>query len=178
MMELKHMQKVKDCSEALKDLSNSGSVVATVIAGVSFATSSSVPGSTEHGKPIFSGQPAFDAFAIASLFGLGFSITALVMFMAILISPKQVQDFRLGLPLKLIFALGSLFASVASVLVSFWAAHFFVLNENYKIILFPVCVATSLPLTIYAIMQFSFYVDLVRLISKKVPPPYTNRHYL
>ncbi|WVY95004.1 hypothetical protein V8G54_034092 [Vigna mungo] len=46
--ELKHLQRGKDCSEALKDLSNSGSVVAVLIAGISFATSTTVPGSTEH----------------------------------------------------------------------------------------------------------------------------------
>ncbi|WVY95002.1 hypothetical protein V8G54_034090 [Vigna mungo] len=166
--ELEHLKKVKDCSEALKDLSNSGSVVAALIAGISFATSTTVPGSTDDGKPILGGQPAFDVFATASLIGLGFSITALVMFLAILTSPKQVQHFRLSLPLKLIFGLGSLFASVASMLVSFWAAHFFVLNEKYNMILLPVYVATWFPITIYALMQFPFYVELVSAIFKKV----------
>ncbi|WVZ25154.1 hypothetical protein V8G54_003698, partial [Vigna mungo] len=85
-----------------------------LIAGISFATSTVVPGSTDDGKPILGGQPAFDVFSTASLIGLGFSIIALVMFLAILTSPKQVQHFRLNLPLKLIFSLGSLFASVAS----------------------------------------------------------------
>ncbi|KAK7333553.1 hypothetical protein VNO80_30328 [Phaseolus coccineus] len=174
--ERKHMQKVKDCSEALKDLSNSASVVAALIAGVSFATSGSLPGSTKDGKPVYSDQPAFDVFSIAALFGLGFSLTALVMFLAILTSSKKAQDFRLSLPLKLIFGLGSLFASVASMLLSFWAAYFFVLSEKYKIILFPVCSATCLPLTIYAVMQFPFYVELVRVISSKVPLPYRTHH--
>ncbi|XP_052735475.1 uncharacterized protein LOC128197470 [Vigna angularis] len=174
--ELEHIQKVKDCSEALKDLSNSGSVVAALIAGISFATSTTVPGSTDNGKPILGGKPEFDVFSIASLIGLGFSITALVMFLAILTSPKQVQHFHLSLPLKLIFGLGSLFASVASMLVSFWAAHFFVLNEKYNMILLPVYVATWFPITIYALMQFPFYVELVRAIFKKVPRPYRNPH--
>ncbi|KAK7333557.1 hypothetical protein VNO80_30332 [Phaseolus coccineus] len=174
--ERKHMQKVKDSSDALKDLSNSASVVTALIAGVSFATSGSLPGSTKDGKPIYSDQPAFDVFSIAVLFGLGFSITALVMFLAILTSSKQAQDFRLSLPLKLIFGLGSLFASVASMLLSFWAAYFFVLNEKYKIIIFPVCFVTCLPLTIYAVMQFPFYVDLVRVISSKAPLPFRTHH--
>ncbi|XP_068497535.1 ankyrin repeat-containing protein At5g02620-like [Phaseolus vulgaris] len=174
--ERKHMQKVKDSSDALKDLSNSASVVAALIAGVSFATSGSLPGSTEDGKPIYSDQPAFDVFSMAALFGLGFSITALVMFLAILTSSKQAQDFRFSLPLKLIFRLGSLFASVASMLVSFWAAYFFVLNEKYKRIIFPVCAATCLPLTIYAVMQFPFYVELLRVISSKTPLPYRTHH--
>ncbi|KAL9319776.1 hypothetical protein ACSQ67_011615 [Phaseolus vulgaris] len=151
--ERKHMQKVKDSSDALKDLSNSASVVAALIAGVSSYV-----------------------FSMAALFGLGFSITALVMFLAILTSSKQAQDFRFSLPLKLIFGLSSLFASVASMLVSFWAAYFFVLNEKYKIIIFPVCAATCLPLTIYAVMQFPFYVELVRVISSKTPLPYRTHH--
>ncbi|WVZ16152.1 hypothetical protein V8G54_009134, partial [Vigna mungo] len=85
-----------------------------LIVGISFATSTAVPGSTDDGKPILGGQPAFDVFVTASLVRLGFSITTLVMFLVILTSPKQIQHFRLSLPLKLIFGLGSLFASIAS----------------------------------------------------------------
>ncbi|CAJ1964216.1 unnamed protein product [Sphenostylis stenocarpa] len=147
--EAKHKDKAKECSENLKDLSNSGSVVAALIAGVSFATSSTVPGGTDKGKPIFGGHPAFNVFATASLIGLVFSITALVMFLAILTSSKQAQDFRFSLPLKLSFGLSSLFASVVAMLVSFGAAQSFVLEEKSKIILLPVYATTLLPLALY-----------------------------
>ncbi|KAK7316749.1 hypothetical protein RJT34_00434 [Clitoria ternatea] len=167
----KHKDLVKESSEWMKETSNSCSVVAALIAGVSFATSSTLPGGTENGKPALEGQPAFDAFAIASLIGLCFSVTALIMFLAILTSRKQAQDFRKSLPLKLLFGLSSLFVSIASMLVSFCAAHFFVLKDQYKNILFPVYVATCLPVTFYAVVQFPLYFDLLKAIFKKVPQP-------
>nr|KYP60894.1 hypothetical protein KK1_023314 [Cajanus cajan] len=70
VFEEKHVKKVKKCSESLKDLSNSCSVVAGLIAGAAFGTSSSVPGGTEKGKPTFKEEPAFHVFSIASLIGL------------------------------------------------------------------------------------------------------------
>ncbi|KAG5001961.1 hypothetical protein JHK87_023033 [Glycine soja] len=167
----KHKDLVKESSEWLKETSNSCSVVAALIAGVSFATSSSVPGGTEKGKPELEGQPAFDVFAIASLIGLCFSVTALIMFLAILTSRKQAPDFRKSLPLKLLFGLSSLFVSIGSMLVSFCAAHFFVLKDKYKNILFPVYIATCLPVTFYAVVQFPLYADLLKAIFKKVPQP-------
>lgn len=173
----KHKDLVKSSSEWLKETSESCSVVAALIAGVSFATSSTVPGGTENGKPALEGQPAFDTFGIASLIGLCFSVTALVMFLAILTSRKQAEDFRRSLPLKLLFGLSSLFVSIASMLVSFCAAHFFVLKDKYKNILFPIYVATCLPVTFYAVVQFPLYADLVKAIFRKVPQPsYKSDH--
>ncbi|KAK7305080.1 hypothetical protein VNO77_42979 [Canavalia gladiata] len=174
----KHKDLVKESSEWLKETSESCSVVAALIAGVSFATSSTVPGGTDNGKPELEGQPPFDVFAIASLIGLCFSVTALIMFLAILTSRKQAEDFRKSLPLKLLFGLSSLFVSIASMLVSFCAAHFFVLKDKYKHILFPVYIATCLPVTFYAVVQFPLYVDLVKAIFKRVPQPSIMSNYL
>ncbi|KAK7284288.1 hypothetical protein RJT34_19032 [Clitoria ternatea] len=168
-----HKELVTESSEWLKDTSESCSVVAALIAGVSFATSSTVPGGNngDTGRPALEGQPAFDTFAISSLVGLFFSVTALIMFLSILTSRKQAQDFRRSLPLKLLLGLSSLFVSIASMLISFCAGHFFVLKDKYKDLLFPIYVATCLPVTFYAIVQFPLYVDLVKAIFKKVPQP-------
>ncbi|CAJ1964214.1 unnamed protein product, partial [Sphenostylis stenocarpa] len=166
-----HRDLVNESSDWMKETSNSCSVVAALIAGVSFATSSTVPGGTDNGKPELEGEPAFDAFAIASLIGLCFSVTALIMFLAILTSRKQAQDFQKSLPLKLLLGLSSLFVSIASLLTSFCFAHFFLFKKKYKNILFPVYVATCLPITFYAIVQFPLYIDLLKVILKKLPQP-------
>ncbi|XP_068494837.1 ankyrin repeat-containing protein At5g02620-like isoform X2 [Phaseolus vulgaris] len=169
-----HEKLLQESSDWMKETSNSCSVVAALVAGVSFATSSSVPGGTNNGKPELEGQPAFDVFAIASLIGLCFSVTALIMFLAILTSRKQFQDFKMSLPLKLLFGLSSLFVSISSMLVSFCAGHFFVLKDKYKNILFPIYIATCLPITFYAVLQFPLYADLLRAIFHKVPQPSTS----
>ncbi|XP_057433296.1 uncharacterized protein LOC130726089 [Lotus japonicus] len=175
-----HRELVSEGSGWLKDTAESCSVVAALIAGVSFATASTVPGGNNqdsshpdlNGRPALEGKPAFDTFAIASLVGLCFSVTALVMFLAILTSRKQVEDFRRSIPVKLLVGFSSLFVSIAAMLVAFCAGNFFLLKDKYKeSIIFPIYVATCLPVTLYAIVQFPLYADLVKTILKKVPQP-------
>ena len=104
-----HEGLVEGGSNWLKDTSESCSVVAALIAGVAFATSNAIPGGSneETGKPNYEGQPAFNVFAITSLVALCFSVTALVMFLAILTSRKLAKDFRRDLPFKLLLGLSS-----------------------------------------------------------------------
>ncbi|KAI7983673.1 Ankyrin repeat-containing protein ITN1 [Camellia lanceoleosa] len=165
-----HKDLVKQGGEWLNTTSNSCSVVAALIATVAFATASTVPGgnSTE-GKPTLENQPAFNVFAITSLVALCFSVTALIMFLAILTSRHQERDFRSSLPGKLLVGLNSLFVSITAMLVSFCAGHFFVLKDELKFVAFPVYAVTCLPVTFFAISQFPLYFDLIRAMFKNVP---------
>ncbi|CAK8565552.1 unnamed protein product [Lathyrus sativus] len=170
-----HRELLKNSVEWLKDTSESCSVVAALIAGVSFATSGSVPGGNKQtGEPNFEGYPAFEGFAISSLIGLYFSVTALIMFLSILTSRKEIEDFRQNLPMKLLFGLCSLFVSIVAMFVSFCAGHFFVLTDKYTKgdnILFYLYISICLPVAFYAAVQFPLFVDLVKVIWNKVPPP-------
>ncbi|KAK7253004.1 hypothetical protein RIF29_37367 [Crotalaria pallida] len=166
-----HKALVKESSDWLRETSESCSVVAALIAGVSFATSGSVPGGTEKGKPSLADKPEFEAFAISSLVGLCFSVTALIMFLSILTSRKQAKDFRTSLPLKLLLGLTSLFVSIIALFVSFCTGHFFVLKDKYRQYVFPIYIATCLPVSFYAVAQFPLYLDLVDAILRKVPLP-------
>ncbi|PRQ26025.1 putative non-specific serine/threonine protein kinase [Rosa chinensis] len=166
-----HTDIVKDGGNWLANTSQSCSVVAALIATVAFATASTVPGGTkeENGEPTLENQPAFHVFSIASLVALCLSVTAMVMFLAILTSRYQEWDFGKGLPRKLVFGLTSLFLSIASMLISFCAGHFFVLKDELKYAAFPVYAITCLPVSFFAMAQFPLYVDLVRAAFKKVP---------
>lgn len=166
-----HKELVKEGGEWLTSTSESCSVVAALIATVSFATSTTVPGGVkeESGMPILEDQPAFDIFAISSLVALCFSVTAVVMFLSILTSRYQERDFGKDLPRKLLFGLTSLFVSIASMLISFCAGHFFVLKDKLKYAALPVYAVTCLPVSLFAIGQFPLYFDLVWATFKKVP---------
>ncbi|KAJ7972742.1 Ankyrin repeat-containing protein [Quillaja saponaria] len=169
-----HKDLVKEGGEWLKSTSESCSLVAALIATVAFATSSTVPGGNEEktGKPNLEGQPAFNVFAITSLVALCFSVTALIMFLAILTSRYQPKDFHRDLPWKLLVGLSSLFVSIATMLVAFCAGHFFVLEDNrLRHAAFPLYAVTCLPVTFYAIAQFPLYLDLLKANFKKVPRP-------
>lgn len=166
-----HKDLVKNGGEWLTNTSESCSVVAALIATVAFATSSTVPGGVNEttGSPILEYQPAFKMFAISSLIALCFSVTSVVMFLAILTSRYQERDFGQDLPRKLLFGLTSLFISIASVLVSFCTGHFFVLRDELKYAAFPVYAVTCLPVTFFAVAQFPLYFDLTWATFKKVP---------
>ncbi|XP_028782433.1 uncharacterized protein LOC114738529 [Neltuma alba] len=165
-----HKDLVEKGTTWLKDTSQSCSVVAALVAGVSFATSKSIPGSIDaKGKPTLEGHPAFQLFAISGLIGLGFSVTALIMFLSILTSRKQPIDFKRNLPFKLLLGLSSLFVSIASMFISFCASHFFVVEDKFKKGIFPLYAVTCLPISLYAIAQFPLYMNLMKAIVKDVP---------
>ena len=159
-----HEKLVERGGEWMKKTAESCSVVAALIATVAFATSTALPGGVDDksGKPHLETKPGFQVFAIASLIALCFSVTSLVMFLAILTSRYQEKDFSRNLPWKLLLGLTSLFVSIASMLVSFCAGHFFVLEDTIRYAAFPVYAFTGVPVTFFAAAQFPLYFDLIR----------------
>ncbi|CAL5202325.1 unnamed protein product [Lathyrus oleraceus] len=166
-----HATLVQDGSAWLKDTSESCSVVAALLAGVSFATSSTVPGGNQSdtGEPTLEGRPAFDAFAMSSVIGLCFSVTALIMFLSILTSRKEAKDFRIDLPRKLLLGLSSLFLSIVAMFIAFCSGHFFLIDHKYKHVVFLIYTVTCFPVTLYAVAQLPLYIDLLKGIVTKVP---------
>ncbi|KAL2510729.1 Ankyrin repeat family protein [Abeliophyllum distichum] len=166
-----HQKLVESGGQWLTSTSESCSVVAALIATVAFATSATFPGGfrEESEKPTFENEPAFNIFAISSLVALCFSVTSVVMFLAILTSRYQEKDFSKDLPNRLLVGLTTLFVSIASILISFCSGHFFVLKDKLKYAAFPVYAFTCLPVTFFAMAQFPLYFDLIRATFKKVP---------
>ncbi|KAK9984923.1 hypothetical protein SO802_034448 [Lithocarpus litseifolius] len=166
-----HKDLVKEGGEWLDKTSESCSVVAALVATVAFAASTTIPGNIneESGSPNLENQPAITIFAISSLVALCFSITSLFTFLSILTSRYEQKDFRRDLPTKLLIGLTSLFVSIASMLVSFCAGHFFLLKNKLKSKAFPVYAVTCLPIVFFAIQQLPLYADILWAIYKKVP---------
>ncbi|KAK9945235.1 hypothetical protein M0R45_010760 [Rubus argutus] len=79
------------------------------------------------------------------------------------------MDFGKSLPRKLLVGLTSLFLSIAAMLASFCAGHFFVLKDTLKNAALPVYAITCLPVTFFAVAQFPLYIDLVWASFKRVP---------
>ncbi|XXG52111.1 hypothetical protein AAC387_Pa03g0508 [Persea americana] len=166
-----HKKLVKVASKWLIKTSESCSVVAALIATVAFASATTLPGGVneEQGTPVFEGKVALDIFIISSLVVLCFSITSLTMFLSILTSRFQVWDFYYNLPSKLMLGLGSLLASIASILVAFCSGHFLSIRNNLRHAIFPIYAATCLFLTIFVVAQFPLYLDLIRSTMAPVP---------
>lgn len=166
-----HRDMIKDGGTWLTNTSQSCSVVAALIATVAYASATTVPGGVKEGTgiPILRDQPAFDIFAISSLVALCFSVTALTMFLSILTSRYQVLDFLHNLPTKLILGLTSLFISIAAMLVSFCAGHFFDLGSRLRHTAYPIYAITCLPVSIFAVAQFPLYLDLIKSTIITIP---------
>jgi nicotinamide riboside transporter PnuC len=75
----------------------------------------------------------------------------------------------MDLPRKLLLGLTSLFASIASIIISFCTGHIFVLKYQLRSVAYPLYAATCLPVTFFALAQLPLYFDLMRAIIKKVP---------
>jgi hypothetical protein len=88
-----HDSLIKDGITGLTNTCQSCSVVAALFATVAFQSVSTVPGGVDQqtGFPILSKRPVFELFAISSLLALCFSVTSVVMFLAILISDFKVK---------------------------------------------------------------------------------------
>ncbi|XP_028769150.1 uncharacterized protein LOC114726653 isoform X2 [Neltuma alba] len=166
-----HRDLEKRAADWLNKTSESCSLVAALVATVAFATAATVPGGVvqETGHPTLEGESQFQLFAISSLIALGSSVTALVMFLSILTSRFQEQDFDKVLPTKLLIGLTSLFVSIASMLVSFCAGHFFVLKDTLHYLALPLYGVTCLPVTLFVLAQFPLYIDLLSATFKHVP---------
>ncbi|CAN1149535.1 hypothetical protein LINPERHAP2_LOCUS17074 [Linum perenne] len=164
-----HNQLAKNGSEWLTKTSESCSVVAALIATVAFAGSATVPGGTREdtGEPVL--VAAFNVFAITSLVALCLSVTSLVTFLTILTSRFEHRDFAKTLPRTLIWGLTTLFLSITAMLVSFCAAHFYILEDSLRMFSYPVYAATCLPVTIFLLSTFSLYYDLIWAIYSKEP---------
>ena len=167
-----HKDLVKEGGKWLKETSNSCLLVAALITTVAFATTATVPGGMKEGsgRPNLERHPSFIVFAISSLVALAFSVTSTVSFLSILTSRYHQKDFRRDLPRKLLWALTSLFISLAAMLVCFCAAHFALVKDEFEHSGYLVIYAIAcLPIAYFAMMQFRFYFALIRQTFKDVP---------
>ncbi|KAG7970481.1 hypothetical protein I3843_07G085900 [Carya illinoinensis] len=166
-----HIELVKEGSEWLKNTAQSCSVITALIATVAFATSATVPGGFkgDSGIPALQTKPEFDLFAISSLLALSFSIISLVMFLSIITSRYQERDFGKILPRKLLIGLTSMILSIAAILISFCAGHFFVLRKELRSVAVPMYVITFMSILFFTLTQFSLFFDVLGVTFKKVP---------
>ncbi|CAJ1941118.1 unnamed protein product [Sphenostylis stenocarpa] len=166
-----HELLVKEGRKWLSKTSDSCTLVAALVATVAFTTSTAIPGgaSEETGVPVLNGQLAFKVFALASLVALCSSVTALVLFLSILTSRFQEKDVAMHLPKKLLLGMTSLWTSIASILISFCAGHYFIIEDGMKSSVYLIYGVTCLPVSFFVLVQLPLYLDLMLAIFRKVP---------
>ncbi|XP_026437577.1 uncharacterized protein LOC113335767 isoform X3 [Papaver somniferum] len=153
----------------MKDTSGSCMVVATLIATVAFAAAFTIPGgnisdsnSSKNGTPVFLGTISFIVFVVADALALFSSITSVLMFLALYTSRYAEEEFLTSLPRKLVIGLGTLFISMATILVAFSAALSIALEDRCVWAPIPMALFSCVPVLLFVLLQLPLFVEIVR----------------
>ncbi|KAA0038902.1 Death-associated protein kinase 1 [Cucumis melo var. makuwa] len=166
-----HQELAKAGAEWLFATSKSCSVLATLVVTVAYASATTVPGGNgDKGTSPLEKEMAFFIFTVASPIALCLSTTSLIMFLAILTSRFNEEQFSSNLPGKLLMGFSSIFLSIVAMLVSFCAGHYFLLSPRLHNVAVVIYLATSLPVALFfIIVELPLYFDLFFAFSVKHP---------
>ncbi|KAF8036192.1 hypothetical protein BT93_C2027 [Corymbia citriodora subsp. variegata] len=159
-----HKELLKNGEKWAKDTSNSCMLVSTLIATVLFAAAFTVPRGNDNntGVPLLLGQNSLLVFTISDALGLFSSVTAILLFLAILTSRFEVEDFLYSLPKKIIMGLSLLFLSLAFMLVAFAATLTIVLDKRLEWALIPITLLASVPVALFVVLQLPLLYQMVK----------------
>ncbi|XP_065626131.1 uncharacterized protein LOC136066177 isoform X2 [Quercus suber] len=140
----------------IKETSQSCSAVSVLVATVVFAAAYTVPGGNDaSGRPNFINSPFFVLFTIMDVVSLACSLSSVVMFLSILSSPFEYENFRTSLPQRLMIGFTLLFFSVTTTMLSFAATIFLLLRFQKKAWTNTlIYTAAFLPVSMFALTQF------------------------
>ncbi|XP_031286856.1 uncharacterized protein LOC116145543 [Pistacia vera] len=157
-----HRKLVEEGEKWMKETATSCTVVAALIATIMFSVAFTVPGGYNEytGIPLYLNRNSFMVFIIADAMSLFSSCTSLLMFLGILTSRYREEDFLKYLPTKLIIGLSSLFFSIATMMVTFGTTLVIILRERIWWVSFPIILLASIPVTIFALLQFPLLVEI------------------
>ncbi|CAK7351523.1 unnamed protein product [Dovyalis caffra] len=162
LFEKSHKDQLENAQKWIKDTAQSCSTVAALVATVVFAAAYTVPGgSDEKGTPNFIKSPYFLVFTASDVVSLASSLTSLVVFLSMLTSPFELEDFLVSLPRKLIIGFTFLFFSVMTTMLSFGTTILILIQSEKKLTTLLLSTAAFLPVSVFVIMQFRLYVSLM-----------------
>ena len=145
----------------MKDTATSCTVVGALIVTIMFAAAFTVPGGTDQntGFPMFLHKKIFMLFILSDAISLFSSTTSVLMFLGILTSRYAEEDFLKSLPKKMIIGLSTLFLSIATMMIAFCLA-LLVMLEQKSWIFIPIVSLSSIPVTLFVLMQFPLLVEI------------------
>ncbi|KAE8706810.1 Ankyrin repeat family protein isoform 3 [Hibiscus syriacus] len=156
-----HKKLVEQGEQWTKDTAESCTVVTALIVTIMFSAVFTAPGGYDNsGVPIYLNRNSFLVFIISDALSLFSSTTSLLMFLGILTSRYREEDFLKTVPTKLMVGLSMLFFSLATMMISFGVALYIVLRERIAWVSFPIILLASMPITLFAFLQFPLLVEI------------------
>ncbi|KAI9161925.1 hypothetical protein LWI28_022055 [Acer negundo] len=163
----RHRQQLDNAQKWIKETSQSCSGVAVLVSTVVFAAAFTVPGGTNdsNGRPILLHSPFFLFFTVMDVVSLSCSLTAVVMFLSIVTSPFELDDFLVSLPRRLTLGFALLFMSVATTMLAFTSTIFLVIHLDHhrrQWTMTLICSAAFLPVSVLALTHFPLFVSFLK----------------
>ncbi|KAM7529145.1 hypothetical protein LguiB_032555 [Lonicera macranthoides] len=143
-----------------KDTAKSCSVVAALITTITFEAALEVPGGIKSQGEAFIRRTLFNIYVISDTFSLFSSTIAVLVFLGILTSRYREQDFLKSLPRKLMIGLGTLFFSIATMMIVFATILVIMLFDRWGTISFPLVLLAGGPVILYAVFQFPLLLEI------------------
>ncbi|KAM4071857.1 hypothetical protein ACB094_11G092400 [Castanea mollissima] len=146
----------------MKDTASSCTVVGALIITIMFGVAFTVSGGNDqnNGFPIFLNKKLFMVFIVSDALSLFSSTTSVLMFLGILTSRYEEEDFLESLPRKMIIGLSALLFSIAAMMTAFSAALILMLHEQSWVFK-PIIFLASIPIGLFVLMQFPLLVEMV-----------------
>ncbi|TXG46855.1 hypothetical protein EZV62_026149 [Acer yangbiense] len=162
----KHETQLQEAQKWIKETSQSCSGVAVLVATVVFAAAFTVPGGNDdkNGLPILLHTPFFMFFTVMDVVSLSCSLTAVVMFLSIITSPFELDNFRILLPRRLTLGFALLFMSVATTMLAFTSTIFLIIRseQRRRWTLTLICSAAFVPVSVLALTHFPLFVSFIK----------------
>ncbi|EOA22962.1 hypothetical protein CARUB_v10003702mg [Capsella rubella] len=152
----------KEGEEWMKYTATACSVVAALIATVTFQAVFTVPGGTDEtsGSPLLLTDLHFTAFIIADTLAFFASCISVLIFLSILTSRYSFDDFIVSLPRKMILGLSILFISIASMLVAFITALSASMRKR-PLLVVPMKPLASVPAFLFLMLQLPLLKEMI-----------------
>ncbi|XP_022716167.1 uncharacterized protein LOC111275235 [Durio zibethinus] len=153
-----HLEQLKTAQDWVKNTSQSCSTVAVLVATVVFTAAYTAPGGfLQNGRPILLEKPLYSFFTVMDIAGLASSLTSVVIFLSILTSSLEFEDFLHTLPRNLSLGFTFLFFSVTSTMLTFTATILLLVHLEKKWTATLTYAAAFLPICVFALFQFPLY---------------------
>ncbi|OMO76888.1 hypothetical protein CCACVL1_15347 [Corchorus capsularis] len=156
-----HKEQHQAAQEWVKNTSQSCSTVAILVATVVFSVAYTAPGGyiENVGKPILLEKPLYSFFTVMDVAGLASSLTSVVIFLSILTSSLEIDEFLRTLPRKLSLGFIFLFFSVSTTMLTFTSTIFLLIHLEKRWTASLTYAAAFLPIGVFALFQSSLYYE-------------------
>lgn len=151
-------------------------IVAVLIATVAYTCAYTTPGgsNSKTGHPLLLKETPFHTFTTSDTLSLCFSLTSVVLFLSIMTSKMDQEDFRRSLPLKLVLGLTTLFLAVASMMVAFAATLVLIVGKRLHSAATPVYTVACCPVALFLVLEFPLYLNIAWYTVRDMQESFTD----